>query len=135
MADEIAVNRVTPGPFQPVDVIDLIRHVQPYLKDASGRWTPFRAAARLYDKVQIRTNIAPDINFDVASLDAKGPPSPWMRFVRPTITMSGPIGTRVAAPYGEATPGLGRYLGPGLLIGTAAIFYALGVVVGRRRKP
>lgn len=70
----------------------------------NGQLTPFRALSKLYDKAEFRTSVTPSIAIDVASLDTDGGgPSPWMGLLRPTLVLSGPEGTKIIAPAGEAS--------------------------------
>jgi len=116
--------------LRPNSVLDIINAVVPHLQDTRGQWTPFNAASQLYDTVQIRTNATPPITINVRDLGGASGPNPIAQKLQPTITLTGPLGKKVLAPYGPASETLGTVVGIGgtatLVIGFAAFAFMLG---------
>lgn len=100
-----------------------------------GEFTPFNGLARVYSQAEFRTNLTPSIRIDIASLDGggSGAPNPFLRFLKPTLTLSGPAGTKIIAPAGEASSSGGVW-GLITLVGLTSIPYLVGVGVGRRSR-
>lgn len=100
-----------------------------------GHFTPFRALSRLYSKAEFRTSISPAVTLDVASLDGgQSGESSWaVRWLRPTLVLSGPEGIKVIAPEGEAgnNGGLTGLILLGLLVGGPSM---LGYTLGTKRR-
>lgn len=98
-----------------------------------GQFTPFHALARIYDRAELRTSVTSPHVIDVASLDdtGSGEPSWIVKFLRPTLILSGPEGTKVIAPAGAAgsNGGIFGILALAALIGVP--FY-LGATLTRR---
>lgn len=92
----------------------------------NGQLTPFRALSKLYDRAEFRTSVTPTVSVDVASLDGGGGgTSSWMKLLRPTIILTGPEGTKIIAPAGEASEH-GGLTGLLLIAGAFLIPYLLG---------
>lgn len=120
--------------LKPKSALDVVSAVLPFLQDASGSWTPFAAAAQLYDTVEIRTNATPPVIINVRDLGGAKGPNPIAQKLQPTIVLTGPLGQKVLAPYGAADPALGTTVAIG---GTAAIalgFAAVAFTLGRMSK-
>ena len=101
-----------------------------------GQFTPFHGLARVYDRAEFRTNLTPTISIDVASLDGDGSPddsSLFLKLLQPTLVLSGPEGTKVIAPEGEASESGGLF-GLVTLFGLASVPFFLGVAYGRSRR-
>lgn len=62
-------------------------------------------AVSLMDTVTIRTNITPDVTFNVKDT-VTGPASPATKLLQPTLILTGgAVGSRVIAPHGESSGG------------------------------
>lgn len=120
--------------FNPRSALDVVSKVLPALQDSTGHWTPFAAAAQLYDTVEIRTNATPPITINVRDLGGATGPNPIAQKLQPTITLTGPLGQKVLAPYGPASATLGTVVGIGGTFGVAAALGALGFILGRLSK-
>jgi len=91
----------------------------------AGTQLALAALAGFYNTLEFRSALTPPMEFDVADLSSDTPPNPIVQWLRPTLTLRGPAGTKVIAPYGEAPPagGLGGFgvvgavFGAGLLAG------------------
>ena len=82
----------------------------------------------IWDHVQFRSAATPTFDGEV-SYDPSGPPNPVIRWLRPTVILTGPAGRTVIAPYGPA-PGGGALVALGAFLGIIGI----GFVVGRMSK-
>lgn len=112
----------------PLDVISAL--------NVAGPLRPFHALAQVYSHAEFRTSITPAIDVDVASLDGDGAhdePSLFLSFLRPTLVLSGPAGTKIIAPAGEASRS-GGITGLLLLAGVLGAPFLLGYSLGRRRR-
>lgn len=101
---------------------------------------PFHALAQIYSSAQVRTALTPPADIDIASLDSgpgdSGEPNWAVKLLQPTLVLSGPAGTKVIAPAGEAPASTG-VLGAALLAALVGLPFLIGVGVGRstRRRP
>lgn len=101
-----------------------------------GEFTPFLALSKLYSRAEFRTSVTPTISVDVAALDAQedsGGPGWAMSLIRPTLTLTGPEGTKIIAPAGEAGQN-GALTGMLLAAGLIGIPFLVGVSVGKQPK-
>lgn len=110
-----------------VNVLDVISAL-----NVGGELRPFSAMAQIYSHAEFRTSVTPTIDVDVASLDdeGNGSSSVLLGLLRPTLVLSGPAGTRVIAPAGEASHS-GGLTGLLLLAGAIGVPFLLGVGVGK----
>lgn len=93
-----------------------------------GTINPAGFLAGSFDSMQIRSNITPNIDISTAELlkdDGKGG-NPLLRYIRPTIVLTGKGGTSVIAPYGPAQSG--GWIVPFFVVG---FLVGVGVLVGR----
>lgn len=114
-----------------VNVLDVISAL-----NVGGQLRPFSALAQIYSHAEFRTSVTPTIDIDVASLDdgsGDGSPSILLELLRPTLVLSGPAGTRVIAPAGEASHS-GGLTGVLLLAGAIGVPFLIGVGVGKRSR-
>lgn len=120
---------MTLGAVKPYSAWEIVQTALPALSDGKNI-TPFRAVARFFDKVELRTEWTPPISFDMASIDEPGPPNPYGQALKPTMTFTGPAGTYTVAPYGEASRQGGvRAAGAG--VGTVVGLLGAGFVLGK----
>jgi hypothetical protein len=116
--------------FSGVNVLDVISAL-----NIAGPLRPFSALAQVYSRAEFRTSVTPTIDLDVASLDAdtQSEPNTLLQLLRPTLVLSGPAGTKVIAPAGEAGHS-GGLTGLLLIAGALAVPFFIGVGVGRRSR-
>jgi hypothetical protein len=110
--------------------MDVVTTVLPALTNAAGQWTPFTAAARLYDTLEIRTTMTPPIVMRIATMDVPDP-NPVSAKLKPTLILSGPAGRRIIAPHGVATAAEGTSMAGFLLASALVATIGLGFVTGR----
>jgi hypothetical protein len=89
---------------------------------------PLALLSAIYDTVEVRSNAAPPMVLKIRELG--GAPSPYTRYLQPTIVFSGPAGRYVWAPYGEASKSAGSLATGGMLLAIAGV----GFLVGRLTK-
>ncbi len=117
-----------PGRVRLTNAADAIVYLTPHLVGPNQQLTPAKAAAALFDTVEISTTVTPPVRLSV--LDFSDPnPSPASRFLKPTMILTGPAGTVTVAPHGIAKPLTWRI--PAAVIGVAATFL---IFKGRRRR-
>lgn len=85
---------------------------------------PMQLIAAAYDTVEIRSNAAPPMVLKVRELG--GAPSPYTKYLQPTIIFSGAAGRYVWAPYGEASATTGALTSAGTLLAIAGAGFLLG---------
>ncbi len=79
--------------------------IDPNAIGADGEIDAGLLAVSLMDTVTIRTNITPDVTFNVRD-SVTGPSSPATRLLQPTLILDGgAVRHRVIAPHGESTGG------------------------------
>lgn len=119
--------------FNPRNAMEVVATVLPKLATPQGQWTPFEAAATLYDTVEIRTNATPPIVLNVREMGQGNPgPNPAAVAMKPTIILSGPLGTKTIAPYGIADGRTGTVVSVGAVTGIALVIGGIGYALGRR---
>lgn len=102
MADPLLVpGGFTPGTRRFNNVVEITTTVGRGIMNNRGELTPYNAVAQFFDTIEIRTKATPPILLKVRDLDAAGASSPLLEFLKPTIILRGPLGTKVIAPYGE----------------------------------
>lgn len=112
--------------------IEVMEALIPRLRNSRGQWTPFDAASVLYTRAELRTNATPPIVLNVKQLgDTDGPPNPLAAALKPTLILTGPMGTKVIAPYGQASATAGSYVGFGALATVALVLGGVGFAAGR----
>ena len=62
------------------------------------------ALSGFYNTLEFRSALTPPMEFNVGDLSSDTPPNPIVQWLRPTLTLTGPAGRKVIAPYGEAPP-------------------------------
>lgn len=124
-----------PGTFQPKNALEVVTRVLPKLVTAQGQWTPFEAAAELYDEVEIRTAFTPPVTFDVRELGASSPgPNPLGALLKPSIILRGSLGQRVLAPYGVPSGFTSTLRGAALALLFVGGIGSVGYALGRRSR-
>lgn len=86
-----------------------------------------------YTTFQFRSALTPPVEFSVTDLTSDTPPNPITQWLRPTLTLTGPAGTKVIAPYGEAPPS-GALGGFGVVGSVFGLGMLAGVLLGRWSK-
>jgi hypothetical protein len=86
-------------------------------------------AGATYRTLTVRTVATPPLSVNLESAAAAGPPSPVLRWLKPTVELEGPAGRQVIAPYGEAADGTAFALAA--LGGAALLLLAGGFALGR----
>lgn len=131
--------RFEPGPVKINTPLDFGRQLLPGLFDPNtGQWTPYRAAAQLFDEIEVRTRVTGAIRISVRELEDPTP-NPALAALAPAFILRGPIGTLTIAPYGEVPDATtGAVVGVGLLLGGATLLTGGGLLAGwwlARRYP
>jgi hypothetical protein len=107
--------------------------IDPNTIDAYGNIHPEGIVSAFYNQVTVRTSVTPDLIFPISAGGA--PPSAAERELlnqlQPTVVLSGPAGSFVLAPYGQAAGGQ-RSWWPVVLIGGGALAFVGWAVFGRR---
>lgn len=64
------------------------------------------ALSKTVETIEFRSLAGPPVKFRVLDLvESSGPPSPYVRFLKPTIILKGQVvGTQIIAPGGQAGP-------------------------------
>lgn len=105
----------------------------PYLVNNDGSVNPTATVALFFNEVRVKTAVTPELVFPI---NAQGQaPDPLMQEVldqlRPTVTLTGPAGTVIAAPYGMPQ-GQRSWWPVGLAVGGAVLFVGWALFGGRR---
>jgi len=98
-----------------------------------GMQLALAALSGFYDTLEFRSALTPPMEFNVADLTSDTPPNPIVQWLRPTLTLTGPAGKKVIAPYGEAPPS-GALGGFGVVGGVFFAGALAGWLLGRNRK-
>ena len=120
MAEMLKPGLFVPGSVRLANPLAVVSRVLPSLTDSHGNWTPYAAAAELFDSVEIRTKVTPPIKLNIRSLEDPSP-NPYLNQIKLALILRGPAGTKVIAPYGEV---------PGENEGESNLWKIGGVVVG-----
>ncbi len=96
----------------------------------------------MFERVEVRSNFSPPTVFATRDLVSSSQPSPIVKLLQPTITLSGgSLGMQVLAPAGQASPDAWKWNLAKLLGSYVAIFalssytsYRLGKRAGRRGR-
>lgn len=91
---------------------------------------PFALISKFYDTVEIRTNAAPPLTLNIGELG--GAPSPYTKYLQPTLIFSGSAGRYAWAPYGEADPNTGTFVSVGSLLALGGLGFLLGRLTKRK---
>lgn len=112
--------------------------------DGAGRLQSVVSASLpvMFERVQIQSNFSPPTTFATRDLVSSSEPSPVVKLLQPTITLSGgSLGTQILAPAGQASPDAWKWNLAKLLGSYVAIFalssytsYRFGKRAGRRSR-
>lgn len=130
--------RFEPGPVKLDTPLAFLNQLGPSLFDPeTGQWTPYRAASRFFDELEIRTRLTPAIRISVRELEDPTP-NPALKALAPAFILRGPVGTLTIAPYGEVPdPDEGAVRGALVALGLLSLGAAAagtGYWLGRRRR-
>lgn len=105
----------------------------PNLINYDGSVNPTGAVALFFNEVRVKTAITPELVFPINARGAAPDPvmQQFLNQLQPTVTLTGPAGTVVAAPYGMPV-GQRSWWPVGLAVGGAVLFVGWALFGGRR---